>query len=303
LNAKPKRRLRKEPLDCKNRATIDLHIHSTASDGSLSPEEILDLSKDLNLGAVSIVDHDTIEGSRAAISAGIPPGLKFLTGVEISANPPPHIPCSGSFHILGYRIRLDDPVLNRTLKTLQNARKNRNPQIIQRLNRLGLDITMKDVLSEFEDGQLGRPHIARCLVAKGYAESIDDAFDTYLGKGQPAYVDKYRMESFKAMEIILEAGGIPVLAHPFLIQLKGGHNLEQLIEALKSMGLRGLEVYYPEHPPEHTVYYAELANRHGLLMTGGTDFHGSLKPEIKMGSGRGELSVPYRLYEQILQSR
>ena len=193
-------------------------------------------------------------------------------------------------------------MLNRTLKTLQKARKNRNPQIIRRLNRLGIDITLKDVINEIEDGQLGRPHIARCLVAKGYAGSIDEAFDNYLGKGQPAYVDKYRVESAKAMEIISGAGGIPVLAHPFLIQFKGNHNLEQLIITMKSMGLRGLEVYYPEHPSEHTAYYAELATRHELLMTGGTDFHGSLKPDIRMGSGSGELSVPYGLYEQIVQS-
>lgn len=290
-------------MDCNDRADIDLHIHSTASDGSMSPKEILDQAKGLRLGAISIVDHDTIEGSRAAIAAGIPAGLKFLTGVEISANPPPGIPCSGSFHILGYRIRLDDPVLNHTLKTLQKARKDRNPRIIRRLNRLGLDITLEDVINETEDGQLGRPHIARCMVAKGYSGTINEAFDIYLGKGQAAYVDKYRVECARAMEIILEAGGVPVLAHPFLVQLKGDHDLEQLIVTLQSMGLRGLEVYYPEHPAEHTAYYAGLAKRHGLLMTGGTDFHGSLKPSIKMGSGTGELSIPYGLYEQIVQSR
>ena len=149
---------------------IDLHIHSTASDGTLSPAEILKLAQKLKLRAIAITDHDTIDGSKEALQAGIPPSVKFLTGVEISASSPPSISHAGSFHILGYSIRLDDPQLNKTLAVLQQARKNRNPQIVERLNSMGFEFSLKDVAKEIGDGQLGRPHIARYLIKKGFVK-------------------------------------------------------------------------------------------------------------------------------------
>ena len=281
---------------------IDLHIHSTASDGSFSPTEILRLAQDINLGAIAITDHDTIDGSMDAIASGIPPSLKFLTGVEISAEPPPSFPCSGSFHILGYAINFDDTVLNNTLKLLQESRKNRNPHILELLSRLGIKLTLDEIRNEVGECQLGRPHIAQLMVSKGFVKSIDEAFDKYLSKDRPAYVDKYRIDCTSAIEIIIGAGGIPVLAHPFLLQMKKKERLEDLIITLKKMGLKGIETYYPEHTPDLIAQYAKIANRHNLLMTGGTDFHGSIKPEIKMGSGKGNLYIPYELYENLISS-
>ncbi len=288
-------------MDYNKQARIDLHIHSTASDGTFSPSEILDLAQKLNLKAIAITDHDTIDGSKEAIALGIPPSVKFLTGIEISASSPPSFPCSESFHILGYSIRLDDPALNKTLEILQQARKNRNPQIIERLNDLGIDLTLKEVIDKVGECQLGRPHIAQLMLKKGYVESISEAFNKYLGKGKPAYVDKYRIDCAQAIEIILGAGGIPVIAHPFLLKFKNDALLEDLILSLKEMGLKGIEVYYSEHRADQTANYADIANRHGLLMTGGTDFHGSLKPDIKMGYGKGDLLVPYELYEKLVR--
>jgi len=281
---------------------IDLHIHSTASDGTLSPSEILSLAGNLNLGAISITDHDTIEGSREAIAHGIPPSIKFLTGVEISAAPPPAFTCSGSFHILGYSIRIDDPFLNQTLGRLQDARRSRNPKIIDNLNKLGMDISFSDLIDEFGDKQLGRPNIAQIMLKKGFVGSINEAFDKYLARGKPAYVDKYRIDCKDAIEIILGAGGIPVLAHPFLLKLEKDVLFEKLIITLKAMGLMGMEIYYPLHSRELTAYYVEIADRHGLLITGGSDFHGSIKPDINMGSGKGDLFVPYELYERLINS-
>lgn len=281
---------------------IDLHIHSTASDGSLSPLEILTLAQKLNLGAIAITDHDTINGSKDALAFGIPPSVKFLTGVEISASPPPSFHCPGSFHVLGYAINIDDPVLNHTLALLQESRKNRNPKIIELLNRMGFELTLNEVRNEVGECQLGRPHIACLMVKKGFAQSIGKAFDKYLAKGKPAYIDKYRIDCGRAIETILGAGGIPVLAHPFLLQIKNDEILENLIITLSEMGLKGIEVYYPEHTPERIAYYTEIANRHGLLMTGGTDFHGSITPEIRMGSGKGNLFIPYELYEKLISS-
>ncbi|MFQ5484935.1 MAG: PHP domain-containing protein [Desulfobacterales bacterium] len=288
-------------MDYKKNVNIDLHIHSSASDGTLSSSEILVQALKQNLGAIAITDHDSIEGSREAISAGIPSSIKFLTGVEISATPPPGFVCPGSFHILGFGINLNDVILNRTLEMLQKARRNRNPQILERLNRLGMMISLKEVESNVREGQIGRPHIADLMVKKGFVKSSDDAFDRYLGKGKPAYIDKFRIDSACAIETIAKAGGIAVLAHPFLLNIAQDEIMEDLIVTLKTMGLKGLEVYYPAHTPEYIDHYAALARRHDLLMTGGSDFHGLLKPGIQMGSGTGNLNIPFELYERIAE--
>ncbi|OEU61195.1 MAG: phosphatase [Desulfobacterales bacterium S5133MH16] len=281
---------------------IDLHIHSTASDGTLSPLEILNMAQRLNLGAISITDHDTINGTKEALAIGIPPSLKFLTGVEISANPPPSFSGPGSFHILGYGINIHDTELNHTLVRLQEARKNRNPRIIELLNRMGFELTLHEIRKEVGECQLGRPHIANQMVKKGFVQSVSEAFDNYLATGQPAYVDKYRVDCDRAIAVILNAGGIPVLAHPVLLNIQDDDVLEKLVICLKEMGLKGIEAYYPEQTPDLIARYTEIANRYGLLITGGTDFHGSIKPEIKMGSGRGNFSVPYELYEKLISS-
>ena len=289
-------------MEFRPQPSIDLHIHSTASDGTLTPADIIALALRLRLGAISITDHDSIAGSREALLNGIPEALGFLTGVEISAEPPPSYPGAGSIHILGYGMRLDDPELNGTLEKLQDARKDRNPQIVARLNKLGIAIRLEEVEREAGDGQPGRPHIAKLLVKKGIVRTIDDAFDRYLGNGKPAYVDKFRIESNQALELINAAGGIPVLAHPCLLELESDQQLDEILREMMSMGLKGLEVYFSEHSPEQTQRYTELAKRCDLLMTGGTDFHGDIQPEVQMGVGRGDLHVPFELYEKLIGS-
>jgi len=288
-------------LACK-KLKIDLHIHSSASDGTLPPARIIEVADQLELSAISITDHDTLEGAKEAIRIGIPEHIKFLTGVEISATPPPSFRVSGSFHVLGYGIRLDDPGLNQTLKVLQTARENRAPRILERLESLGISLTLADVLKAAGNGQIGRPHIARVLVEKKVVKSINEAFGMYLGRVKPAYVDKYRIGSDETLRMIKDAGGIPVLAHPILLKIREKTILENLIGVLTEMGLKGIEVFYPEHSEEDQRYYAGLAKRYGLLMTGGSDFHGSLKPDIQMGSGRGDLSVPYEIYENLVRA-
>ena len=287
-------------MNLNTRLRIDLHIHSRASDGSLTPSEILALAQRLKLGAIAITDHDTLDGSKEALANGLPNSLKFLTGIEISVTPPPPFVCSGSFHILGYAIDLNDFGLNQKLQKLQAARKNRNPQIVKRLNQLGMELTFAELLDFVPQGQIGRPHIAQLMVKKGYAESISAAFDNFLGQGKPAYVDKFRMTAEQAIHQILAAGGVPVLAHPLLMGIQNEARLEDFIASLKSMGLKGIEVYYPENPPHETDHYIYLARQHELLMTGGTDFHGTLKPEIQMGTGKGDFFVPYALYQKLV---
>ena len=290
-------------MDCNHHLGIDLHIHSTASDGSFTPAEILDYAQKLNLAAIAITDHDSIDGSREALRIGIPPSLNFLTGVEISAAHPPFLPGSGSFHILGYDIQLDNHRLNQELGKLQDARKNRNPAILDRLNELGFRISLEDVRQEVNDGQLGRPHIAYAMVKKGFVASIDEAFDKYLGTTGTAYVDKYRISCEQAINIIRGAGGVPVLAHPALLNIENNQKLDALLQNLMKLGLAGIEVYYPGHSLQQIQEYSELAEKHGLLMTGGTDFHGTITPQIKMGSGKGSLFIPYLLYEKLRSAR
>lgn len=284
-----------------NVGNIDLHIHSTASDGSLDPLEIPTLAQKSGLKAIALTDHDSIEGTKKILTHRHLLGpIKFLTGVEISAAPPDFFSVSGSFHILGYGFDVNHPDLNQTLRQQQNARENRNPGIIARLNELGVDISLNEVISESEEkAQIGRPHIARVMVKKGFADSIDDAFDTYIGKGKPAYIDKPRVDTVQAIELILLAGGIPILAHPGLLEVRDFNAYEYLLSELVPMGLKGMEVYYPNHSLEETDYFAELAEKFDLLATGGSDFHGAINPEIQLGTGTGDLCVPYVLYERL----
>ncbi|MBF0224794.1 MAG: PHP domain-containing protein [Desulfobacterales bacterium] len=278
---------------------IDLHIHSNASDGTLSPSEIIDLAIKLNLGAISITDHDTIEGIKDVLSIELPNHLKFITGVEISTDPPENFSFKGSFHILGYGINIDNQELNEKLTLLKNARKDRNPQIIKKLNDLGVDITLEEIKKEEGiDAQIGRPHIAKLIIKKGYAKSINEVFDKYIGKGKPAYVDKFRIECSKVIELINNAGGIAVLAHPILLNIDKD-TLAKLVSVMVNMGLKGIEVYYPDHSEDKMIDYKDIADKFGLLITGGTDFHGALKPDIKMAYGYGNMLIPYELYEKL----
>ncbi len=283
--------------------TIDLHIHSTASDGSFDPLDILLLAKKADIKAFALTDHDSIDGSRKILAHGDLSGsLKFLTGVEISAQSPDFFSASGSFHILGYGFDVDHPALNQSLLQQQQARKSRNPYIIERLNDLGVDISLDEVISASEkNAQIGRPHIARVLVAKGIADSIGTAFSHYLGKGKPAYVEKTRIATDYAIELICSAGGVPILAHPGLLEVPDFEAYEYLLSELVPMGLKGIEVYYPSHSPEETDYFLELTEKFDLLPTGGSDFHGAITPHIKIGTADGHLSVPYICYERLVQ--
>jgi predicted metal-dependent phosphoesterase TrpH len=284
-------------LDSKPRA-VDLHIHSTASDGSFDPLEILNLAKNTGLAAFALTDHDATSGVQKILAHPALLGpVQFLTGVEISAAPPKNFTLSGSFHLLGYGFTMDHPGLNLALDRQQAARKNRNPEMIRRLNALGFAMTLEDVIAASEAGaQIGRPHIARLMVQKGYCASINDAFDRYIGKGKPAYVEKARIPAAEAIGLIRSAGGIPVLAHPGLLEKISGEDFERLILALKSMGLLGIEVLYPEHSPAQTNFFQQCAEKHDLLITGGSDFHGAINPEIRLGIGKGDLFVPYALF-------
>ena len=280
---------------------IDLHIHTNASDGSYSPSEILAFAREGRLGAIAFTDHDTIDGVEAFGREKPVSDIRFLTGVEITAQEPPGLGLSDSLHILGYGIQVEDPELGQLLLGLQKARDGRTPLIIEKLQQLGLELTYQELSETFSVPQLGRPHIAQLMERKGYVGSIGEAFERYLGRGKPAYVDKVRISCARAIEVIHHARGVAVLAHPGLYDLPDDR-METLIRELKESGLQGIEIYYPEHSKAQTAFYETLAERYALLVTGGTDFHGAATPGIQLGVGRGDLNVPYHLYEKILRA-
>lgn len=286
-------------MDFRGDVMVDLHIHSTASDGTYTPTALISRADEIGLKAIAITDHDTVAGAREAAEAGIPASMHFFTGVEISAAFPRFYPCRGSFHMLGYGIRLDDPAMETALTLLRNARGNRNPDMIDRLRDLGMDISMEELLADAGNVQVGRPHIARLMIRKGYVKTLDEAFDRYIGTGRPAYVDKYRIECGTAIDLIRNAGGIAVLAHPGVLPPIEGIGFEDLVRGLTAMGLGGIEVYYPSHSSAKTALYRKTAERFGLIATGGTDYHGAISPGIELGIGDGTFSVPHDVYERL----
>ncbi|MDJ0782967.1 MAG: PHP domain-containing protein [Desulfosarcinaceae bacterium] len=285
-------------MDCKPASGIDLHIHSTASDGTLSPAAIIQRAAQLNLSAIAITDHDTLTGTAAALDMERPDGLHLLSGIEISAAPPEGYGIPGSLHILGYGIDPHDRPLNDALAQLKAARENRNPRIVDALNALGIRITMAEVAAKVGGSMAGRPHIAQVLMEKGVVATMDEAFDRYLGKGKPAYRDKERIASKDAIALIRNAGGIAVLAHPGLVEVTAAARA-RLIAELCEMGLGGVEAYYPQHSAADTAAFEALAGTHHLLVSGGTDFHGQNSPGIEMGCGSGGFHVPYAIYEAL----
>jgi predicted metal-dependent phosphoesterase TrpH len=296
LTAKPERKPEKNPLGFDSpEAGIDLHIHTTASDGSLSPQEVIACARDAGLSAIAVTDHDTVAGVREILSAGIPAELKFMTGVEISSIPPAPYRIKGSFHILGYGIDPESPILGEALRSLQYQRETRNPKMISRLNELGVAITLAEVEAEAGGAGVGRPHMASVLVRKRQVGSVKEAFDRYLATGRPAYVEKGRIDFKNAVSLIRAAGGLPVLAHPVTVGLPS-LELEGLLADLARQGLAGVEAYYSTHSPEFTRILLRCAESLGLLVTGGSDFHGAYKAGINLGVGQGDLHVPFHCY-------
>jgi predicted metal-dependent phosphoesterase TrpH len=255
-------------------------------------------ARNKGLQAIAITDHDTIEGLKEGLLEGERIGLEVIPGVEISAE---HSP--GSMHLLGFFIDIHHPALKERLEYLQKARAERNPRMAEKLNKLGIDITFDEVLQASGGGQVGRPHFAQVLIEKGYVRSFQEAFDRFLKKGAPAYVEKMRFSAEESIHFINEANGVAVLAHPNTLQLNGYSELENLILRLVKKGLRGIEAYYPEHSALEVAQYKTIAERHGLLVTGGTDYHGIEKNGLDIGVGRGEMRLPYSIVENLKATR
>ncbi|MFN3921339.1 MAG: PHP domain-containing protein, partial [Caldimicrobium sp.] len=264
-----------------------------ASDGTLKPSELIYLAKKEGIKALALTDHDTVIGLEEAYFTAKEENLNFLCGVEISVK----FDGPGHFHLLGYFLTPEVNLLKETLKELQLARAKRNALMLEKLRNLGIEITMEE-LSTVAQGEIGRPHFAKILVEKGVVKNFEEAFEKYLKKGAKAYVPKAILEPEIAMKKILENKGIPVLAHPITLKLKI-EDLTKYLETLVEMGLKGIEAYYTDHKKEFTQFLVEKAKYFNLLVTGGSDFHGANKPDIKLGKGFGNLNVPFECFENL----
>jgi len=277
-----------------NLSYVDLHCHSTASDGTLSPAEVVQLARRTGLTALALTDHDTVGGVAEAAAEAAKVGLDFLSGIEISAE----IPAPATLHILGYGVDPTSPALVELTRQLIEGRDNRNPRIIAKLNEMGVAVTMDEWHAEANGGVLGRPHLAAVLLRKGYVSSIKDAFNKYLGQGSPAYADKEKLTSRQALEMIRASGGLPVLAHAAQLRTENDAQLDTLVRGLVDQGLAGIEVFHSDHDAGWVAKTMALAQRYDLLKTGGSDFHGTNKKDIDLGLARGR-RVPRAMFDEL----
>ena len=263
----------------------DLHIHTTCSDSTQTPEEVILHAKEVGLNCISIADHDTVDGIDPAIAAGKEHGIEVIPAIELSTEIN-----KKDVHMLGYLMDYKNPEFVETIHKIQHSRIGRMHDMIAKLNELGVDNITFDEVSEMAGTKsLGRPHLAHFLVEKGWVKNKQEAFNKYLAEGQAACVPKYKISPFEGIELIAKAGGISVLAHP---KFSG---VDEHIPAFVEAGLGGLEIYYPNTPPELVKFYEGIVAKHGMVATGGSDAHGDNKKHTYIG----RMNIPYDLVEKL----
>lgn len=271
---------------------IDLHVHSTASDGTLTPSELALYAKSKGLSAIALTDHDTIDGIKECQEKGLEIGVSVIPGIEFSADF-----YGKELHILGYYLDPYHPHLKKKLEELVKARHTRNQEMLDKLATLGFPLTYEALYDGCSDTTiLTRAHFAKAMLKKDYISDRKEAFSLYIGDGKPAYVPKKRFTTKECIDLIHEAGGLAVLAHPMLY---GYHqkDVTQLIRGLSSEGLDGVECIYSTHSKDEENHLLQVCSNLKLFPTGGSDFHGNNKPLIDLGSGYGELSISYKILE------
>lgn len=275
--------------------TIDLHTHSTASDGTLSPTELIDHAKEVGLSAIAVTDHDTVSGLQEAIDHGkkAHPDLEVVPGIEYSA-----VRNDKDVHIVGLYIDYENPAYKAELDEYMQSRISRNIMICEKLTKAGMPISYEELVTANPGIVITRAHISRMLHSKGYVKSYKEAFDRYIGNRCPYYVPRQGLSPETAVSHILKYGGIPVLAHPVLYGL-GKDALDSLVRSLKEVGLVGIEALYGTYTGQDERDIKRLAEKYDLLISGGSDFHGLNKPDIQLGKGTGKMVIPYEVLENI----
>lgn len=270
--------------------TVDLHTHTTYSDGSLTPLELLNKAEDFKLKAIAITDHDEIQANYVAANclAGLKievvPGAEFSIDIDLKG--------MAHLHLIGLFLDINNSQLIESLSELRKARKKRAYQIIYKLNQIGIDVTNREIDLIIGEGSAGRPHVAQLLIEKNVINSVWEAFNKYLSKGKPAYVPKKKLGLKEAINLIHSAGGLAILAHPISLKHNKYNETEAFLKELKEIGLDGLEAYYASHSKNYTKFLINAAERNNLLLSGGSDFHGSTKPDTELGRGKGDLDIP-----------
>jgi predicted metal-dependent phosphoesterase TrpH len=273
---------------------IDLHAHTRYSDGSLSPTALVALAKESGLRALAVTDHDTLQGVEEALAAGRATGVEVLPGVEITARFP-----GRAMHVLAYGFDAKERGFAALLTEVRAGRAERNPRILARLCELGVPVTIEEVRAEAGGEVVGRPHIARALVRKGHAIDSKAAFAMWLKDGGPAFVAAESVEPHEVLAAVRGAGGVSVLAHPRQLKVGDAAAVEALLRDLASKGLGGVEVDHPSQNGEERALFRRLAEALGLVASGGSDFHGDAKPDIRLGVGNGTIDVPYATWEAL----
>jgi len=272
---------------------IDLHTHTTESDGTYSPAQLVEAAVDIGLEALAITDHDNFSGYELAAPLARAAGLDLVCGIELSTRMPRTLARHGrSVHILGYF--LNEPPSDgyqQWLRQIQEARRDRNRRLVQSLNSLGVEITLEEV--EAAGGHMtGRPHFAAILLKKGYVKDYQEAFDVYLDESAKAYVQRLEPGVPEGIHRIRSGNGLAVVAHPFRLNIRDHAEEEKFIRWMRDEGLQGIEVYHTDHGPGQEARYLGYAGKLDLAVTGGTDFHGDIKPRIKLGAGLGGMAIP-----------
>ena len=278
-----------------NDRTLDLHAHTTASDGDQSPAQLVQRAHVIGLTALAVTDHDTTAGLPEALEAGRRFGVEIVPGIELSAEIE-----VGQCHILGLLIDPSNPALNDRLREVIENRDRRNARIVEKMQReLHFDITLEEVEAESGGQVVARPHFAKLLLRKGYVTSMQQAFDEYLATGAKAYVERDRLTPAECFALIHGAGGVAILAHPNNLK-RDAADTEAEILRLKTLGMDGIEALYNRHSPEENAHYLALAARHDLLTSGGSDFHGlTVKPTVILGHVEGDRPAPLRLLQNL----
>lgn len=275
---------------------IDLHVHSTASDGTYSPTDLARYAGQKGLTAIALTDHDTVSGIAECQKTGEEIGLKVIAGIEFSAE---H--WNREVHILGYHIDYQDKAFLRRLAELVQLREARNIQILDKLTQGGFPLTPSDLYDDAsQSAVITRANIARAMLKKGYIQSMNEAFKYFIGEGKPYYVPRQRLTAKETIELIHRVNGLAVLAHPMLYGYDQA-DVTQLIYSLKEIGLDGVECFYSTHQREDTLHLCQVCSNFHLFPTGGSDFHGENKPNLDLGVGYGDLNVPDTLLEAFIK--
>lgn len=277
---------------------IDLHVHSTASDGTDSPAEVVKRAKDAGLCAFALTDHDTCAGLPKARGAAAQLGIELVNGIEFSCSSTIGASSGREIHMLGLFIDDNNAYFKEFLDTLTESRRKRNEEMVRLLREAGFDISLDELYDTFGNVVITRAHFARLLLMKGYVNDIKKAFDRYLGDGCSCYVKRDRINPKTAIDMIHEAGGLAILAHPLLYKLSQS-DVRELVEGLAKMGLDSVEAMYSTHSAGDEAFLKQLAKNNGLGYSGGSDYHGSNKPHIQIGIGRGGLRIGYHVLEQL----